>query len=81
MKGLQSFQKYPRVRISTVTTSDSLPVSGAGKGLWTYWPHGGDNGNQSKFPQEFNELRKDYAQNNMKDAPYIVKLGEREQIQ
>jgi hypothetical protein len=32
-------------------------------------------------PQELNELRKDYAQNNMKDAPYIVKLGEREQIQ
>ena len=31
--------------------------------------------------QELNELRKDYAQNNMKDAPYIVKLGEREQIQ
>ena len=47
MGKFQFFQKCPRVRTSTVTTSDCFPAPDAGKGFQTCWPHRGDNGNQS----------------------------------
>jgi hypothetical protein len=62
------------VEADATTTSDSLRASDAGKSSRHAGPTEMIMETRAYTPQELKELRKDYAQNDMKNAPYIVRL-------